>query len=454
MNWLNRNVLPLTGAVLIAFCSPLYSQDAPEKAEPGPPPIAPPESSAGVPTDVPTALESPGANGEVEIPLENQDSGFDGFANLGMLATAWRQLDAPLVTDVALRFAEGERVLLRPHNSIATGQVFDLAIRLATQKQDKETLTRLASVFEKNGDAQRLEQVNLSMQVAGTARSNDPSLDEGTLEQLEAIRSLKSQIEAARIIGDKESLKNAESRLVDVPVTDQQRAALNTLLVAATESLPEQEQEETLQLVNKLSGASRALWDAQPDVWGTIRTGSNGQMYRENFWFWKDRIFVIDKWRKGWVGEVVVEKGHMVMRQSSEYVKVLWNPIVGQRKLANGLTVYVNPNDLNTIHFLQRNGSWSTNYSLTQLLEKGKVDGDKITVSLPPNLANLVAAGGGNLVAAGGGNYKGPGGKNLPAGIIAATTNGNLVVPRPGKDNLTGPVLFQRGRFIELPGKR
>ena len=369
----------------------------------------------------------------MHIPIEQADAGFDGFANLGMLAVAWRQMDPVLVTDVALRFAEGERVLLRSHKAITTGQVFDLAIRVATEKRDKATLARLAKALEKSGDRTRLEQVNLSMKVAGAARASDPSLQEGTPEELAAIRKLQFQIDAARIDGNGETLKHLETGLADAPIKDKQRAALKKLIQEARDAQPGKEQGDVLELMSKVGGASRAWYDAQPDVYGTIRAGRNGKYYRENFWFWKDRLYVIDKWHKGWVGEFVIDSGHMVMRESPEYVRTLWNPTTGQRQLGSGAWVYVHPTDPNSVCVWQNNGTWSAYRSLTQMMEGGAVSGNQITISYPPN---IVSAGGGNIVAAGAGNS--------PTGIVAAGA-GNIV-PRS-----TPVIVVSGGNFATLP---
>lgn len=394
------------------------------------PPAGPPH---GAPTEAPPGAPESETGGELDILAEEHvDAGFDAYANVGMLTSAWRQMDSVLVADVALRFAEGERVLMRSHKAITTGQVFDLAIRMATEKRDKETLSRLAKALEKNGDQARLEQVKLSLKFAGTTRAIDPSLQEGTEDELAAIRLYQLQIDAARIDGDRETLKQLEVRIGKAPIKDKQRAALKKLIEDASASLPEKEEGKVVELMSQLGGTSRGAFDGQPDVYGTVRVGRNGQYYRENFWFWKDRIFVVDQWHKGWVGEVAIDKGHMVYRQSSEYVKVLWNPKPGQRQIANGNWVYVNPNDLNTVYVWQKNGSWSTNMSLTQLIENGPVAGNRITVSLPPN---IVAAGGGNIVAAGGGNIIAAG-VSVPAGIVAA--GGGNVVPRP-----SSPLIYQ-----------
>lgn len=455
ISWrLNRMVLPLAGAMLIAFSASLYSQDAPPGAPPGPPP--------GAAKDAPSAAPDRESVEETDVSRdvspEHADAGFDTYANVGMLSEAWRKMDATLVADVALRFAEGERILLRPHKAITTGQVFDLAIRLATEKRDKATLARLAKALEKSGDRARLEQVNLSMKVAGTARASDPTLQEGTPEELEVIRKLQFQIEAARIDGNAETLKQLETRLADAPLKDKQRAALKKLIQEARDAQPAKEEAEVLGLMSKVGGASRALWDGQPDVYGSVHKGANGKFYRENFWFWRDRIFVVDKWHWGWFGEFAIDSGHMVMRESSEYVRVLWNPRTGTRQLKSGAWVHVAPTDLNTVYFWQANGTWSTNVSLTALLEGGTASANRITISLP---ANIVAAGGGNIVAAGGGNFV-SNGATVPAGIVAGG-GGNIVAGGGGNVlpsfNTVVPmnssrVIFTNNSFIELPGKR
>ena len=443
-------VLIVTGAMLMAFSASLYAEDAP----PGPPPPMPV-------TDL---------DGALEIPLEHADPGFDEYANAGMLATAWHQMDPGLVTDIALRFAEGERVLMRSHKTITTGQAFDLAIRVATEKRDKATLARLAKALEKSGDRARLEQVNLSMKVAGTARASDPTLQEGTPEELDVIRKFQFKIEAARIDGNGDALKQFETELADALIKDKQRAALKKLIQEARDALPDKEQGEVLELMSKVGGASRQVggatrtwYDGQPDYFGTLRWGKgldatkNNEYYvyyRENFWVYNDRIFVVNwhpvKNANGTVKVVVDSGGKMLMRQSSEYVRVLWNPQNGPngwRKLESGQYSQVHSTDRNSVRFYQTDGKWSNYTSLTQLMELGTVSGNQITISLP---ANIVAAGGGNIYGGRNGIVAAGGGNAVSNGIVAA--GGGNLVPR-----YTNPHQYfnaDAAAFADLPGKK
>lgn len=190
------------------------------------------------------------------------EDAFEKFANLQNLASAWRNLDSAAMTDCALLFAEAERVLLRSHPSIKASDVFELAIRVATEKGDKVSLGRLAKAFEQSGDKDRLAQVNLAIKAAGASRAVDPVLSEGEINVLATIQDVQAEIQSARIAGSKDQLYAIDQTLADLPINDPQRVSLKNGVQEAIESLgDDQALAKAVQHLDQLSGVVRPLVD-------------------------------------------------------------------------------------------------------------------------------------------------------------------------------------------------
>ena len=188
------------------------------------------------------------------------DEVFEKYASLASLGTAWREMDSAMMTDSALQFAEGERVLLRSHKLIAASQVFDIAIRLATENGDKASLERLAKAFDRSGDKVRLAQVNLALKTTSAARSVDPVLNEGNADARSAIRSILDEIQSARIAGSKPQLEGLEKSLAELRISEKQRATLKKVIAETAESLGvDNSLQSTVDQLDKLGGVLRPI---------------------------------------------------------------------------------------------------------------------------------------------------------------------------------------------------
>lgn len=208
---------------------------------------------------------SPGGVVPLSVLSGNQaDDAFEQYASLKRLAAAWAEMDSALMTDAALQFADGERVLLRSHKAIKASQVLDLAIRLATENKDKESLSRIAKALEKSSDKDRLGQVNLSLKTASAARAVDPVLNEGSSEARSAIQAVQSEIQSAKVAGSKAQLEALEKTLADLPISDKQRAALKKSIAEVGESLGgDKGTELAASRLDQLSGVVRPIGEVK-----------------------------------------------------------------------------------------------------------------------------------------------------------------------------------------------
>src|SRR3954447_19886394 len=65
------------------------------------------------------------------------DPAFDMYIDLDLLADAWEDKNAPLLTDLGLAMAEGERILQRPRRGLTAADVFSGAIKTAAELKNQ-----------------------------------------------------------------------------------------------------------------------------------------------------------------------------------------------------------------------------------------------------------------------------------------------------------------------------
>lgn len=220
----------------------------------------------------------PGADfGSLFAPLDRHaDPIFDQYASLNRLASAWKEMDSALMTDAALQFAEGERVLLRSHKLITASQAFDLAIRMATENKDKESLARLAKASERNGDKERLANVNLALKTAGAARTIDPALKEGKPDAQLTVEAVQAEVRSARVAASKAHLVVLDQSLVDLSISDQHRVALKKEIASATDSVgAESAANKVVEELDFLAGIGRPI--------EKVEEPTGGKFYRPNY---------------------------------------------------------------------------------------------------------------------------------------------------------------------------
>ena len=221
-----------------------------------------------------------GATGIV-LSFEIQDSAFAPFVDISLVGLAIASRDAALLTDLALQFSEGERVLLRQHKSGATGSwLFEKAATLAADVQDEVTLDRLAKAADRLGDKDLAAKIASIAKLGGAARAIDPSLtvslDTVNLEAAIRIKGLLDAINVARLFRDSESLDGIESELSDVSgIADAQKAGLMKLVKSTRVSMAAEGPMEA-DPIAKLYAASRGRY-----VWRT-RGVNSGWYYVED----------------------------------------------------------------------------------------------------------------------------------------------------------------------------
>lgn len=195
------------------------------------------------------------------IPAEARDVGFSRYVDLDLLRSALNDRDASLLCDVALQLTEGERILLRSHKGLPASKVFRMALDVATEKRDKETLGRLLRAAKGQGRKELVEVIETTIKTAGPRRKVDMSLlvapDSMSVEALVIYRGVLEQIKLAASLNDRERLEELEKSIARIPdLEERQRTGLKKMITDARKNLPEKS-EEGDDLLRKLAASAR-----------------------------------------------------------------------------------------------------------------------------------------------------------------------------------------------------
>jgi len=202
---------------------------------------------------------------ESAIPVMLQDSAFERFVDVRLLGRAIGDLDAALLTDVALQLAEGERVLLRSHKGLPAKGVLQAAVKMAAKKGDKTSLGRLAKYAKKSKDDDLGKLVNTNLKMAEKSRPAAPAMISGdtTPEQLSVYKGFLAQIDSATFLGDAKGLAAVAEevgKLEKGSLPDKLKADLIKRVKVATDEVKSSAASDTQKALSLLSEASRASW--------------------------------------------------------------------------------------------------------------------------------------------------------------------------------------------------
>ena len=196
------------------------------------------------------------------------DPAFDRFVDLEMLADAWVFLDARVLADCGFQLAEGERILMRPHRKLTAQAVLEMAMIIAADQHDTETLNRIAAYATSKNEVELAAKVASAKKLAGIERSAGPTLmvDAFTspLSKILICKEIVTMTDKARLVGDKEFL---ESLIAAVPESDELKEVfseseiqnLKVYVETALQNVAQLETKEavTTEALDKLAGESR-----------------------------------------------------------------------------------------------------------------------------------------------------------------------------------------------------
>lgn len=192
------------------------------------------------------------------------DPAFSKYVDFQMLAQAWNEKNAGLLTDIALQLAEAERVLLRRNKDLSSDQVFAMALKIAKERHDHDALKRLATVLEANKKGELAADAALALKFGAKTRSYDPALifqvDQGNPASFFILQGTLDEIRSAKIEQNRAALEDIIKRVPELArLSEAQRKALLKEAQAAVLALPASASEidPAAAALNKLSMESR-----------------------------------------------------------------------------------------------------------------------------------------------------------------------------------------------------
>ncbi len=162
-----------------------------------------------------TGLESP-SRAIIPGPASLDDAAFDIYVNPHHIGHAWYSADAALMTDVALQLAEGERILVRSRKGLSAKEAFEVAVRVATERQDKVALERIAKYAALAKNSELAASAAAAQKLASVSRDTtyrmlvDPEKIE--LKHYGLMHDCIGQIRMAKIAGNVRSLDLIEQK--------------------------------------------------------------------------------------------------------------------------------------------------------------------------------------------------------------------------------------------------
>ena len=108
------------------------------------------------------------------------DPGFASLIDLNLLGKAWANKDSSLLADLGLQMLRAEQIVGRPHKTVSADKLLEETIRVAAEKHDSATLTRLAKALaDKKELAAMAEKESRSISYAASESRDTPSATEG-----------------------------------------------------------------------------------------------------------------------------------------------------------------------------------------------------------------------------------------------------------------------------------
>jgi hypothetical protein len=203
--------------------------------------------------------------------LRAEDPAFDRYLDVDLLERAWGDKNAPLLADIGLQLAEGERVLFRTHEGVTAEQVLAMATRTALERRDSKTLGRLAKACDALKRTDLAAQASTALRYASGTRDVDPALalsaDRTSPEAFVLMRDSLESILDAKVMGDVDSLNIMIQMAPKMAVLPEaQRKHLVKLATAARDVLPKDGGlDPAAQAINKLLDDARTPREVRRD---------------------------------------------------------------------------------------------------------------------------------------------------------------------------------------------
>ncbi len=418
----------LLAAAMLWSSPTTYGEDLPEGA--GPPAVTARDDADPGPGSADNAREE-------AVLASLDDPAFRQHVDLKRLGNAYLNSDVQALIDIGLQLQEGELILQRTHQFFRSGQILDVALRLATESNDTESLDRLEKAAARTGNKALAGSITVSRQLAGAKRAAMPPLPEPSetlsFADVAQLEDLVRQMGKARALGNRATLVLLQSRLQKSPLEKGEvRTSLESQLAEALANTPEPAHAEMAGLLalENLSGESRGLSAIQ--LAGiTLTAKVNGTDVKRKGYFLDAEPFRLNTDTNM---ITIVRKGITVPKQSLEGMRTRYGTLFvnygafyeiqldakGNALIQNGQTVRAFPRrqivlepgkeDQITVSERRPEGGWFQAPSITF------AQAMTLALEMPDGSAGPAAFGASPLVAV-------SGGVQLPERMIALSSN-------------------------------
>jgi hypothetical protein len=196
-------------------------------------------------------------------PTMIRDPAFDQFVDLAPLSSALTKRDASHLTDIALALAEGERVLLRAHKAISAKAVFEVAIDVAVERREMESISRIKKAAESLHAPDLVSRAEAAARLTSNSRSRESEIRLSVLDtspdSFATAKGLLEEIHRATVLKDSHALAEIASRIDAFEgIGNEQRAGLRELADDARSAIPK-EPGKAQRALQRLAEASRSV---------------------------------------------------------------------------------------------------------------------------------------------------------------------------------------------------
>ncbi|MCA9247444.1 MAG: hypothetical protein KDA42_10025 [Planctomycetales bacterium] len=190
-----------------------------------------------------------------------EDPEFDRFVDLTKVRSALQELDAGKLVELALRTAEGEQELKRERKGFSAASLLNVALRAASDSQDKEVIARIAEAAKSLGRDEMLPPIQIALKLADAPRKVEEGpkvpLRELSPEAMVLFRTFAKEIKVCRAIGDRKGLEDLRVTIIQLDeLHERQKEYLTEKLIDGLAAVPAAPDASTAAL-SQLAGVPR-----------------------------------------------------------------------------------------------------------------------------------------------------------------------------------------------------
>jgi hypothetical protein len=147
--------------------------------------------------------------------FDTDDPAFDTYLDIRLIAPATASLNASALTDLALKLAEGERVLQREHRAGSAAALAAFAAKVAIETGHQPSLERLAKLAANTGNAELKAVVAAAGKLGSSSRGGEKWLTELEPQRRALYLEARRRTQLAKVLADVQDLKQLKAFLTE-----------------------------------------------------------------------------------------------------------------------------------------------------------------------------------------------------------------------------------------------